>query len=76
VLVVSYGKKPIYTDHAKDQMADRGISRREVEFVLNNPEITRPGEHDTIIMTAHPNGRYIKIGVPVKTPRVIITTAD
>lgn len=73
---MSHGKKPIYTDHAKDQMADRGISKREVEFVLNNPEVTRPGERDTTIITAHPNGRYIKIVVPVKRPRVIITAGD
>jgi hypothetical protein len=68
--------KPIYTDHARDQMADRHISEEEVEFVLNNPEVTRPGEGDTLILTAHPNGRYIKIVVPQKKPRVIITTAD
>lgn len=68
--------KPIYTDHAKDQMADRRISKEEVEFVLNNPEVTRPGEGDTLILTAHPNGRYIKIVVEKKKPRVIITAMD
>jgi hypothetical protein len=66
-------KKPIYTDHALDQMSDRGISKEEVEFCLNEPEITRPGERDTLILTAHPNGRFIKILVPRKNPRVIIT---
>jgi len=68
--------KPIYTDHARDQMADREISEEEVEFCLNNPEVTRPGEENTLILTAHPNGRYIKIVVPLKKPRVIITAAD
>ena len=68
--------KPIYTDHAKDQMTDRRISEEEVGFVLNNPEVTRPGEGDTLILTAHPNGRYIKVVVLRKKPRVIITTAD
>jgi len=68
--------KPIYTDHARDQMAERGIGEKEVEFCLNNPEVTRPGEGDTLILTAHPNGRFIKIVVPAKKPRVIITAAD
>jgi hypothetical protein len=68
--------KPIYTDHARDQMGDRHISKEEVEFVLNNPEVTRPGEGDTLILTAHPNGRYIKIVVEQKKPRVIITAMD
>ncbi len=68
--------KPIYTDHARDQMVDRHISKEEVEFVLNNPEVTRPGEGDTLILTAHPNGRYIKIVVEQKKPRVIITAMD
>ena len=57
-------------------MADRGITEEEVEFCLNEPEITRPGERDTLILTAHPNGRFIKIVVPQKKPRVIITAGD
>jgi len=69
-------KRPIYTDHAQDQMADRGIAKKEVEFCLNEPEITREGERGTLILTAHPNGRFIKIVVPKRKPRVIITVAD
>ena len=69
-------KQPIYTDHARDQMADRSITEAEVEFVLNEPEITRPGDEDCLVLTAHPNGRFIKIVVPKKQPRVIITAAD
>ena len=57
-------------------MADRGITEEEVEFCLNEPEITRPGERDTLILTAHPNGRFIKIVVPRKKPEKIITAAD
>ncbi len=59
-------------------MAVRGITEEEVEFCLNEPEITRPseGERDTLILTAHPNGRFIKIVVPRMKPRVIITAAD
>ena len=57
-------------------MAVRGITEEEVEFCLNEPEITRLGERDTVILTAHPNGRFIKIVVPRIKPRVIITAAD
>ncbi len=74
----AWGKKkqPIYTDHARDQMADRGITKEEIEFCLNEPEITRPGRCGTLILTAHPNGRFIKIVVRQRRPRVIITAAD
>ncbi len=74
--MVENQKRPIYTNHTRDQMADRGITKKEVEYVLNEPEITRPGDEDYLILTAHPDGRYIKIVVPVKKPRVIITAAD
>jgi hypothetical protein len=57
-------------------MADRGITEEEVEFCLNEPERIRSGERNTLILIAHPNGRYIKIVVPQKKPRVIITAAD
>ena len=68
--------KPIYTDHARDQMVLRHISEEAVQFVLNNPEVTRPGGGNTLIHTAHPDGRYIKIVVQQKKPRVIITASD
>ena len=74
--VMEKKKQPIYTDHARDQMADRGITEKEVEFCLNEPEIIRPGERGRLILTAHPNGRFIKIVVPQMEPRVIITAAD
>jgi hypothetical protein len=57
-------------------MAERNITQEEVEFCLNEPEITRPGERDTLILIAHPSGRFIKIVVPVAKPRLIITAAD
>ncbi len=69
-------KKPIYTDHARDQMKDRGITKGEIKFCLNEPEITRPGDSGTLILTSHPNGRFIKIVVLQKKPRLIITATD
>ena len=57
-------------------MAIRRITKEEVEFCLNEPEIIRPGERDTLIHTAHPKGRFIKIVVSKREPRLIITAAD
>lgn len=57
-------------------MKERGISRQEVEYCLNNPEVTRDGKGDTLIRTAHPNDRYIKIVTPKNKPQLIITVAD
>ena len=36
-------------------MADRGITAKEEEFYLNELEIRRLGERDTLILTAHTN---------------------
>lgn len=75
-LNVADKKQPIYTDHARDQMADRGITEREVEFCLNNTEITRPGERGYLILTAHYRGKFIKIVVPEDKPTVIVTAGN
>ncbi|MFC1593169.1 hypothetical protein ACFL4C_04065 [Candidatus Omnitrophota bacterium] len=48
-------KQPIYTDHARDQMAYRRITEKEEDFYLNEPEIRRLGERDTLILNAHTN---------------------
>jgi hypothetical protein len=57
-------KKPEYTNHARKRMKERNVTKAEVEFVLNNPEYTLPGDCETIKMIAHPNGRKVKIVVP------------
>jgi len=69
-------KQPIYTDHAQGQMVERRITKEEVEFCFHKPEITRHGEREALILTAHPNGRFIKVVVSRKKPRLIITVAD
>lgn len=52
-------------------MVERGITEAEVELCLNEPEITRPGERGTLILTAHPGGRFIKVVLSRKRLRVI-----
>ncbi|MBN2074667.1 MAG: DUF4258 domain-containing protein [Dehalococcoidales bacterium] len=58
-------------------MKVRRISKEEVEFVLNEPEIIRPGYNsDYLVLTSHPKGRYIKVTISRKRPNLIITAAD
>lgn len=58
-------------------MRERKISEAEVEAVLANPEITRPGRDGRMIHTGHPNGRYIKVVIDeTKTPHEVVTAAD
>jgi hypothetical protein len=56
-------------------MAYRGITEKEVEFVLNNPCTKVPGEPGTSKITAYPDGRRIEIIVPDENPCKIITAA-
>lgn len=66
-----------YWDHARKRMRERNISEAEVEAVLANPEITRPGRDGRTIHTAHPNGRFIKVVIDErKTPSEVVTVAD
>jgi hypothetical protein len=68
-------KKPEYTDHALKRMKERHVTKTEVEFVLNNPEYTLPGDCETIKMVAHPNGRKIKIIVYKENNCLVNTVA-
>jgi hypothetical protein len=66
-------KKPVYTSHARQRMLYRGITKEEVEFVLNHPDTIVPGESGTIKITGHPNGRRVEIMVPEENPCQINT---
>ena len=68
-------KKPEFTDHALKRMEKRGVTREEVEFVLNNPEYTTPGECGTVKIMAHTNGKRVKIMVSEANGTRIITVA-
>jgi len=74
--MVHFGqKKPEYTDHALKRMKERNITKEEVEFVLNNPEYTLPGDYGTIKMIAHINGKKVKIMVTKDNDCLINTVA-
>lgn len=66
-----------YWHHAQIRMRERNITEAEVEAVVANPEITRPGRDGRTIHTAHPNGRFIKVVVDERaSPCEIVTVAD
>jgi len=64
-----------YTQHALKRMAQRGISRREVEAVLAEPLIDRPSKDNPgcRIVTGRPDGRKVEVVVvkDSKPPRVV-----
>ena len=66
-----------YTQHAKDQMARRGISENEVEAVLSEPDVRYTDKTGNPIFIADVAGRRIKVVIAkdVDPPRVI-TAAD
>jgi len=66
-----------YTQHARDQMARRGISENEVEAVLSDPHVRYTDRKGNPIFKAEVGGRHIKVVIAkgIEPPRVI-TTAD
>jgi hypothetical protein len=63
----------ILTAHAESRMKERGISRKEVELVLADPDTTHPGLHGDINMIKTINGRKIRIAwiMDNKTKRIL-----
>jgi hypothetical protein len=51
------------TRHAEERMAERGITRAEVEAVYNDPDTTYPGKEGTECRVKTIAGRRIKIVV-------------
>lgn len=66
----------IYTDHAQEQMHDRGISKAEVESCWNDHHTTYTDKKGNPIYIANVQGRRIKIVVKKQNTRVIITASD
>ena len=66
----------IYTDHALEQMQDRGISKAEVIECWNNHHTEYTDRDGNPIYIANVAGRRIKVVVKKQNNRVIITAAD
>ena len=70
--------KPVYWDHARLRMRQRGISEAEVEHVLSQPDVEYPGNvPGRRVYGGYPNGRYIKVvWVEGTDPVEVVTVAD
>ncbi|MBA7631498.1 hypothetical protein ES703_39029 [subsurface metagenome] len=63
----------------KDRMKERGITKKEVEYCLNNYHTSYTDSGGNPIYKADlPSGRHIKVVVKAKSidPLVVITVAD
>ncbi|MGC2192643.1 MAG: DUF4258 domain-containing protein, partial [Candidatus Dormiibacterota bacterium] len=61
----------------REQMARRGISRKEVEAVLADYHTEYPDRQGNRIVIGHPAGRRVKVVVAKESdPPRIITAAD
>jgi len=70
-----------FTDHAKDRMKERRISKREVNECLEDPEVTYPDPADNDKINYErtcSTGRRIRVVVNGKNPthRVVISVMD
>jgi hypothetical protein len=73
---VSQRIRLIYTDHALEQMQDRGISKAEVIACWNDHHTEYTDRDGNPIYIANVAGRRIKVVVKKQNKRVIITAAD
>jgi hypothetical protein len=61
-----------FSRHARNQMKRRGISRAEVRYCLNNPDITiTPKEGCKQFRANHPSGKRIKVVVDTEKNKVV-----
>jgi len=70
-----------YTDHAKDRMKERKISKQEVAVCLESYQVSYPVDNDDDCMNyvyTSPTGRRIRVVVNEKRPthRVVISVMD
>jgi len=68
-----------FTNHAKDRMKERGISREQVDECLNNYQTSYPNANDNMVYIYNlPDGTRVKVVVREKSrdQRVVITVAD
>ncbi len=68
--------KPIYTTHARQRMAQRGVSESEVEDVLANHHASYADPAGNRNYVGHVNGKHVRVvvrGDGNPPPAVVIT---
>lgn len=68
----------IFTAHALDRMLERDVTGSQILYVVENPDIFRPGQPGTTILSRlFADGRILKVYVvgefPVDVPTIIVT---
>jgi hypothetical protein len=66
----------VYTDHAEYRLAQRGITKTDVEVALNRPIEILPGEPGTHWVVGYaPEGRILEVCVRANDEASVITAA-
>ena len=66
-----------YKRHAQKRMGERRISEEEIEYCLNNHDISYTDKKgNPIYITVMPNGRRVKVVVEKDNPQTVITVGD
>lgn len=68
-----------FTNHARDRMKERGISKQEVEVCLENYQVSYLGDKDNMnYVYTSPTGRRIRVVVNEKRAghRIVISVMD
>jgi hypothetical protein len=66
-----------YTNHARKRMRQRSITEAEIEYCLNNYDVSHADKKgNPIYRSTTPNGRSIKVVVAKDNPDKIITVGD
>ena len=73
---MNQGTRLIYTDHAIEQMQDRGISKAEVVACWDDHHTEYTDRDGNPIYIADVSGRRIKVVVKKQNHRVVITAAN
>ena len=63
---------PTYSQHAKSQMRKRGISKKDVQFCLDNHHTSfTPKDGYSLYFATHPNGKRIQVVLDTKSNKVV-----
>lgn len=64
----------VYTSHAKERMAERGITASEVEQAINSPDI-HTALAGRVIVVKYMQGRRLEVVTASENNQIIIITA-
>jgi len=65
-----------YSKHARTRMAERGLSRADIEAVHAAPDITYPDGQGNKSLVGESGGKRIRIVVSGTDPEFVITAID